>query len=124
MAQIPLHTLARRELQQTILGKAPEERVLPISASGADLLLQSGANVAHFPEKGILVSHHDLRRTFGRIAHEAGMDLVQLKNLFGHSSLDMTVHYIGLDVQRMREGLNLLDDVLKDSEVPTRRPKA
>ena len=55
------------------------------------------------------MSHHDLRRTFGRIAHESGMDLIQLKNLFGHSNLDMSVHYIGLDMDRMREGLGHID---------------
>jgi hypothetical protein len=34
------------------------------------------------------------------------MDLVQLKNLLGHSSVEMTVHYIGLDADRMRSGLS------------------
>jgi hypothetical protein len=36
------------------------------------------------------------------------MDLVQLKNLYGHSSLDQTVHYIGLDEDEMRAGLDRL----------------
>ncbi len=36
------------------------------------------------------------------------MDLVQLKNLYGHTSLDQTVHYIGLDEDRMRAGLDRL----------------
>jgi len=40
------------------------------------------------------------------------MDLVQLKNLFGHSSLEMSVHYIGLDLDRMREGLGQIDRTL------------
>jgi site-specific recombinase XerD len=61
---------------------------------------------------GVAVSHHDLRRTFGRLSHDAGMDLVQLKNLYGHSSLDQTVHYIGLDEDRMRAGLDSLARVM------------
>ncbi len=36
------------------------------------------------------------------------MDLVQLKNLYGHTSLDQTVHYIGLDEDEMRVGLTRL----------------
>jgi hypothetical protein len=36
------------------------------------------------------------------------MDLVQLKNLYGHTSMDQTVHYIGLDEDEMRDGLNRL----------------
>jgi hypothetical protein len=49
-----------------------------------------------------------LRRAFGRLSHKSGMDLVQLKNLYGHTSLDQTVHYIGLDEDEMRAGLNRL----------------
>jgi len=82
--------------------------VIPLSHSGADLLLRRVAERAGFPSLGLRVSHHDLRRTFGRLAHQAGMDLVQLKNLYGHASLDQTVHYIGLDEDEMRAGLNRL----------------
>jgi integrase len=91
--------------------------VLPRSRSGADLVLQRAARRAAFPELGLRVSHHDLRRTFGRLAHKAGMDLVQLKNLYGHSSLDQTVHYIGLDEDEMRAGMDrlarLMDPLLR-----------
>jgi len=41
------------------------------------------------------------------------MDLVQLKNLYGHSSLDQTVHYIGLDEDEMRAGLNKLANFIE-----------
>jgi integrase len=82
--------------------------LLPLSRSGADLILRRAADRAGFPKLGLRVSHHDLRRTFGRLAHKAGMDLVQLKNLYGHSSLDQTVHYIGLDEDEMRAGLDRL----------------
>jgi hypothetical protein len=40
------------------------------------------------------------------------MDLVQLKNLYGHVSLDQTVHYIGLDEDQMRAGLDRLAHLL------------
>jgi len=79
-----------------------------LSRSGADLILRRVAERAGFPSLGLRVSHHDLRRTFGRVAHKAGMDLVQLKNLYGHTSMDQTVHYIGLDEDEMRDGLNRL----------------
>jgi integrase len=82
--------------------------VIPLSASGADLVLRRAAERAGFPALGVRVSHHDLRRTFGRLAHKAGMDLVQLKNLYGHTSLDQTVHYIGRDEDEMRAGSDRL----------------
>jgi integrase len=110
--QIPLGELARTELRDRIRGLSPEARILPFSASWADQQLATAVRAAGFEARGLRVSHHDLRRTFGRIAHTAGMDLIQLKNLYGHSSLEMSVHYIGLDLDRMREGLDQIDRAL------------
>jgi integrase len=102
--RIPIHPSVRRDLVRWRAGHQPEDRILPLSRSGADLLLTRAARSAGFPEV-LKVSHHDLRRSFGRLAYEAGMDLVQLKNMLGHASIEMSVHYIGLDSARMREGL-------------------
>jgi integrase len=110
--QIPLSGIARVEVQGYLARVPPDSRILPYSASWADQQLAGAAKRAGFPSRNLRVSHHDLRRTFGRVAHDSGMDLVQLKNLFGHSNLDMSVHYIGLDLDRMREGLGQIDRVL------------
>jgi integrase len=107
--QIPLSEVARKALEPHLEGLAPLDRILPYSASWADQRLAEAAVSAGFTRRGLRVSHHDLRRTFGRVAHSAGMDLVQLKNLYGHASLEMSVHYIGLDLERMREGLTQVD---------------
>jgi integrase len=103
--RIPMHRSVRRDLLRWSRSHPPEDAVLPMARSGADAVLGRAVRSAGLPE-GLRVSHHDLRRSFGRLAHEAGMDLVQLKNLLGHSSVEMSVHYIGLDSDRMREGLN------------------
>lgn len=101
---IPMHPSVREPLAGAIKGKKPEERLLPFSASRADFILRRVATQSGlYP--GVMISHHDLRRTFGHLAHEAGLDLVQLQHLQGHQSVDMTAHYIGLDAERMREGL-------------------
>jgi integrase len=105
---IPLFPETELRLSGHIQGRAAEARVVPLSRSGADLLLRRAADRSGLPARGVPVSHHDLRRTFGRLSYQAGMDLVQLKNLYGHSSLDQTVHYIGLDEDRMRAGLDSL----------------
>lgn len=97
-----------RVLQTVSASGGQNAMVVPLSQSGADLVLHRVATRAGFPGLGLRVSHHDLRRTFGRLAHKAGMDLVQLKNLYGHTSLDQTVHYIGLDEDEMRAGLDRL----------------
>jgi len=105
---LPMFSETARVLRFVSSGMDENSMVIPLSRSGADLVLRRVANRAGFPSLGLRVSHHDLRRTFGRLAHKAGMDLVQLKNLYGHTSLDQTVHYIGLDEDEMRAGLNRL----------------
>jgi len=105
---LPMFSETSRALRPIARELGDDSMVVPLSRSGADLLLRRVAERAGFPGLGLQVSHHDLRRTFGRLAHKAGMDLVQLKNLYGHSSLDQTVHYIGLDEDEMRAGLDRL----------------
>jgi len=102
--KIPMSGMVTRDLTRWIRNRQPDDRILPYSKSGADFLLVQASRAAGLGSE-IRVSHHDLRRSFGRLAHEAGMDLVQLKNILGHASVDMSVHYIGLDSDRMRAGL-------------------
>jgi len=105
---IPLFSETERVLAQQPTRGNPDLRLVPLSRSAADQLLRRAAERAGLFLRGVGVSHHDLRRTFGRVSHQAGMDLIQLKNLYGHASLDQTVHYIGLDEDQMRAGLDSL----------------
>jgi integrase len=105
---LPMFSETARVLRGVPTTGGEASLLIPLSRSGADLILHRAAQRAGFPNLGLRVSHHDLRRTFGRLAHKAGMDLVQLKNLYGHTSLDQTVHYIGLDEDEMRAGLDRL----------------
>jgi site-specific recombinase XerD len=59
---------------------------------------------------------HDLRRTFGRLAFENGVTLVQLKALYGHESLDQTTHYIGADQASLRSGLRRFESAMESAE--------
>jgi len=72
------------------------------------VLLLRAAQRAGFPDKGIRVSHHDLRRTFGRLANASGMNLVSLQGLYGHASPELSAHYIGLDVDELKSALDRL----------------
>jgi integrase len=110
--QVPVFPPVRRLLELALAGRAPSDRLFPLSKTGADRLLSRSAAAAGLTATGVKLSHHDLRRTFGRLAHSAGRDLIQLKNLFGHASVEMTVHYIGLDSDTMRAGLQRLSDAL------------
>ncbi len=109
---VPIFPAVRSDLEVALVGHRPADRLVPLSKSGADSLLSGAAKSAGLTARGVKVSHHDLRRTFGRLAHAAGMDLVQLKNLLGHTSVEMTVHYIGLDADTMRAGLERFSEAI------------
>ena len=106
--KIPMQPIVASLLQPIVKAGAGEKRIVPYSRSRVDQILQGAVRASGLTRANVRVSHHDLRRTFGRLSHDAGMDLVQLKNLFGHASLEMTVHYIGLDADEMRIGLERL----------------
>jgi len=45
-------------------------------------------------QAGIHITPHALRRTFATLSLRAGMNLLQLQGLLGHSTLEMTRHYV------------------------------
>jgi integrase len=45
-------------------------------------------------KSGIPFSAHDLRRTFATLSLKAGMNVLHLQSLLGHSSLEMTRRYV------------------------------
>jgi integrase len=63
---------------------------------------------------------HDLRHTYATFAHASGADLHDLKNVLGHSRIDMTSHiYTGYAVERIRravEGIAGLYGEVADEE--------
>ncbi len=99
---IPLTPFAYGELIGACHGKSPTDRLYPFHERTADHDIRRASVAAGL---GIHVSGHDLRRTFGRLSYEAGVGLVELKYLYGHESVDMTAHYIGLDDRAARAGL-------------------
>lgn len=59
---------------------------------------------------GRSVAPHDLRRTFGRLAYEISHDLLEIQQLYGHSSVMTTERYLSLDqnlVDPVNDRLNL-----------------
>lgn len=120
---IPLAGEVRRVIGPWLAGREPSERVVPYSITGVDEILQRAARRAGFPATGVRVSHHDLRRTFGRLANASGIDLVALQGLFGHASPELSAHYIGLDIDSLRVALDRLGSFLGQTGPRFNRPR-
>lgn len=52
-------------------------------------------------EVGFNFSNHTLRRTFGRIMYRSHVPLATIAKLLGHESTDVTLDYIGVDLDDM-----------------------
>lgn len=55
---------------------------------------------------GFHFSNNTLRRTFGRSLYRAGIPIETIAKIMGHESTDMTLRYIGIDLDDMRAALS------------------
>jgi integrase len=99
---IPMSRQTWKELLPIVTGKKPEDRVYPF---GRTTLNRDVALACH--RAGVRrYRPHDLRRTFGRLAYYSGATLTAIQGLYGHSSIEETAYYIGLDRDAMRGGID------------------
>lgn len=75
-----------------------EGRIFPLTVNGLGSLLNRVGEKA-----GMKVTAHSLRRTFATLALRSGMSIAHVSALLGHSSLEMTRHYIRLLVDDLQE---------------------
>lgn len=55
---------------------------------------------------GIEFSAHTLRRTFGREMFHSGVSVVTIAKILGHASTEMTMRYIGVDIDDQAQAMN------------------
>lgn len=58
-------------------------------------------------ETGIDFSNHTLRRTFGRTMFRSGVAPATISKMLGHSSIDTTLKYIGVDMDDMTQAMGV-----------------
>lgn len=54
---------------------------------------------------GFHFSNHTLRRTFGRAMYRAGIPVPTIAKILGHESTEITLRYIGVDLDDMRKAM-------------------
>jgi integrase/recombinase XerD len=65
--------------------------VAPYTVSGLEAAIRDQSE-----NLGFHFSAHSFRRTFGRELYFAGMPLPEIQFIYGHSTLEMTIKYIGI----------------------------
>ena len=74
--------------------------IRPYQDSGIDLRLKKIGSVLNLD-----FSNHTLRRTFGRMCWLSGVKLETISKMLGHSSVNTTLKYIGVDMDDMNEAM-------------------
>ena len=111
--EVPISRYLYPVLVSLSTGQTGDSRLYPKGRTHLDTRLVQLGRLAGIP---VRVSSHDLRRTFGRLAFENGVTLVQLKALYGHESLDQTTHYIGADQVSLRSGLRRFESAMESAD--------
>lgn len=75
-----------------------------VKGSGIDGLVRRASR-----SLGVHFSAHTLRRTFGRLLWLAGVPVVTIARIMGHSSTEQTLTYIGANLDDMASALTKLD---------------
>ena len=66
---------------------------------------------------------HDMRHTFASNLVMAGVDLMTVKELLGHKSIEMTMRYAHLAPEHKMRAVNVLDEVLNRPQVEKEEEK-
>jgi integrase len=98
--------MTRAVLVDWVTGKGADENLYPVGHTVADGEL---ADLGRTVGTSVRITGHVLRRSFGRLAYQAGVPVPTIQRIFGHVSLDQTLHYIGVGQEEMTEGFAVFD---------------
>jgi len=99
--RIPVNPMGLAEIEPFLAGKRPEDPVYPGPYGSIDKSWRAAQRRAGFRPVGT----HALRRSFGRISHDAGTPTEEIQAVYGHASPVTTVEYIGVEDTRIAKGL-------------------
>jgi site-specific recombinase XerC len=93
---VPVPPTARAVLLDWIAGKGPDDLLYRIGHAQADADLATLGRAVGLPFR---LSGHVLRRSYGRFAYHAEVPLERIRRVYGHHSVEQTLHYIGVEAE-------------------------
>jgi len=115
---IPMDPMTHAVLERWVTGKGPDDLLYPVGHTVADGELADLGKKAGVAAR---VTGHVLRRSFGRIAYQAGVPLPTIQRIYGHVSIDQSLHYIGVGQEEMSEGFAIFDTHIRAAMDPQRQ---
>jgi integrase len=112
---IPMDPMTRAVLEKWVIGKGPDDHIYPVGHTVADGEL---ADLGKIAGVSVRVTGHVLRRSFGRVAYHAGVPAPTIQRIYGHVSLDQTLHYVGVGQEEMTEGFAVFDTHIRAGMEP------
>ncbi len=109
LRRVPLCPSARAVLAEWTSGRDPSERVYPVGHSQADFDLRELGRSLDLP---FPLSGHVLRRSYGRIAYHAGVPVERIRRVYGHRSVEQTLHYVGVEAEAEAQDAERFDSHL------------
>jgi integrase len=94
--RVPIPPTARAVFLEWVVGMKPEDLVYPVGHTQADAELAAVGRAAGLPFR---LSGHILRRSYGRFAYHAGTPPERIRRVYGHHSVEQTLHYIGIEAE-------------------------
>jgi integrase len=103
--ELPIARAVANALRPFVVGRPMSVRVYPRCYQGIYNDVETlGTRL------GIRASPHDLRRSFGRVLYyEKGVDINEIRSLYGHATTEMTLYYIGAVSDKMRAAVQHFD---------------
>ncbi len=112
--ELPIARAVANALRPFVLGRAPTDRAYPRCYQGVYNDVETLA-----APLGLKASPHDLRRTFGRVLYyEKGVDVNEIRSLYGHATTEQTLYYIGAVSDKMRAAVERFDSPRPTPAIP------
>lgn len=103
--ELPVARAVVNALRRFVVGREPNDRVDP----GCHQRVYDDVEALGVP-LDLKVAPHDLGRPFGRVLYnEKGVDVNEIRPLFGHATTEQTLYYIGAVSDKMRAAGQLFD---------------
>lgn len=107
--RIDISDSLRKAIEHYIEGKADSEYMFPSQKGGTPIrrqtvwkILNDAAIEADIKEN---IGCHSMRKTFGYWHYQQNHDIRLLMEIFQHSSEDVTLRYIGVNAEKMRDSM-------------------